>query len=64
MKKIVLNISDSTYEKLRFEALQERKDVQTLIRERLFFKPFSKEVEAAFDEWIEKEISNITGEKK
>ncbi len=61
MKKIVLNISDSTYEKLRFEALHEEKDVQTLIRERLFHKPFEKEVEEAFDDWMEKEINNITG---
>lgn len=61
MKKIVLNISDSTYEKLRFEAIHEKKDIQQLIKERLFHRPFDPEVEEAFDQWIEKEIDNITG---
>ena len=63
MKKIVLNISDSTYEKLRFEAIHEKKSVQECIQERLFHKPFDPEVEEAFDQWMEKEIDKITGGK-
>ena len=63
MKKIVLNISDATYEKLRFEAIHEKKDIQTLIAERVFHKPFSEEVENAFDNWMSSEIEKITGGK-
>ena len=60
MKKIVLNISDTTYEKLRFEALLEKKSVQQVIQERVFHKPFDPEVEEAFDEWVNQEIDKIT----
>lgn len=63
MKKIVLNISDSTYEKLRFEAIHEKKDIQQLIAERVFHKPFHEEVERAFEEWMDKEFDKIIGEK-
>lgn len=63
MKKIVLNISDSTYEKLRFEALLEQKSIQEVIQDRVFFKPFHQEVEEAFNAWMESEIQKITGEK-
>ena len=63
MKKIVLNISESTYEKLRFEALHEKKSVQQLIEERVFHKPFHKEVEEAFSEWMDQQINIIMEEK-
>lgn len=63
MKKIVLNISDLTYEKLRFEALHEKKDIQQLLAERVFHKPFHEEVERAFDEWMDQELEKITGGK-
>lgn len=59
MKKIVLNISDSTYEKLRFEAILERKSIQQLIEERIFYKPFHPEVIDAFEKWMEKEVNKI-----
>lgn len=62
MKKIVLNISDLTYEKLRFEAIHEKKDIQQLLAERIFYKPFAQEVENAFDEWVEKETSKMLEE--
>lgn len=62
MKKIVLNISDSTYEKLRFEAMKEEKSVQQVIADRLMYKPFDKEVQEAFDTWINQEIERITKE--
>ena len=59
MKKIVLNISDSTYEKIRFEAINEKKSVQEIIYERIFHKPFSEEVEEAFDNWMCHEIEKL-----
>ena len=59
MKKVVLNISESTYEKLRFECILEKKGIHQLIEERIFFKPFCKEVEEAFSIWIEKQIEKI-----
>lgn len=62
MKKIVLNISDSTYEKLRFEALLEQKSVQQIIQERVFHKPFHNDVEEAFDKWMNQEIEKIVKE--
>lgn len=59
MKKIVLNISDSTYEKLRFESILEKKSIQQLIAERMFHKPFDKEVEEAFEIFMTDEIEKI-----
>lgn len=63
MKKIVLNISDSTYEKLRFEAIMEKKDIQQVIQERIFHKPFHEEVEESFECWMNQEIEKIIGGK-
>lgn len=60
MKKIVLNISDSTYEKLRFEAMLEKKSIQEIICERILEKPFDPKVEEAFDLWLETELNKIT----
>jgi hypothetical protein len=62
MKKIVLNISDLTYEKLRLEAIQEKMDIQQLIADRIFHKPFTKDVELAFEKWMNQEIEKITRE--
>lgn len=59
MKKIVLNISDSTYEKLRFEAILEKKSIQQLVAERMFHKPFDNEVEEAFEAFMTDEIEKI-----
>ncbi len=60
MKKIVLNISDSTYEKLCFEAIFEEKDIPTVLAERLLHKPFHPEVLEAYEEFFEQEIKKIT----
>lgn len=62
MKKIVLNISDTTYEKLRFESIFEKKDIQHLIAERIFHKRFNPEVEEAFTNWMSQEIEKIIKE--
>lgn len=56
MKKIVLNISDSTYEKFRFEAIQQRKSVPEVIANAITQKVFTPEVEEAYNEWLEKNI--------
>lgn len=58
----MLNISDTTYEKLRFEAILEQKSIPDLLAERVFHKPFDKEVEEAFEEWMNKEIEKIIKE--
>lgn len=62
MKKIVLNISDSTYEKLRLEAILEKKSIQEVIQDRVFYKTFDPEVEKAFENWMETEVNNIIKE--
>ncbi len=62
MKKIVLNISDAVYEKLRFEAIHEQKSVQDLLKERVFDRPFPQEVEEAYEEWVAHQIQNILEE--
>ena len=63
MKKIVLNISDVDYEKFRFEAIHERKDVREVIRSRLFHKPFDLEVEEAYDAWLQEQLIEIMNDK-
>lgn len=62
MKKIVLNISDCTYEKLRLESLEENKDIGQIIYERFFHKSFSEDVENYFEEWIGTELEKIMKE--
>ena len=62
MKKIVLNISDYIYEKLRFEAIFEKKDISKIIEERLIYKVFDEEVEQAFSRWMNQQIENIVKE--
>ena len=62
MKKLVINISDCTYEKLRFEAIMEKKSIQNLIAERLFERPFHRNVEEAFEKWMNTEIEKIIKE--
>ena len=59
MKKVVLNISETTYEKLRFEAISEKKSINELLADRIFYKPFSKEIEKKFEELMESEINKI-----
>lgn len=59
MKKLIINLADSQFEKLRFEALEQRKDFGQIIRERLFSTPFSKNVEEAFNDLMEYQINEI-----
>jgi hypothetical protein len=62
MKKIVLNISDTTYEKLRFEAMEQKKDVATICAERLLKEPFSSSVDTAYSSYVDSEIQKILRE--
>lgn len=59
MKKIVLNISDTTYEKLRFEAIRDKKSIPEIIQERIFHRPFDKNVQEAFENLMQSEIYKI-----
>lgn len=63
MKKIVLNISDSFYEKLKFEAIHEKKNIQAILVTRIIHKPFHVDVEEAFSEWMNHELNKIIEEK-
>ncbi len=62
MKKILLNVSDFDYEKFRLEAIHEKKSIPNLINERIFFKPFHKEVLDSFDNYIESSLEKILKE--
>lgn len=59
MKKIIVNISDSTYEKIRFEAIKQKKSISEIISQRIMYKKFDEEVEECFDEWINQEVNKI-----
>ena len=61
MKKVVLNISDYIYEKLRFEAIHKKKSVTDVLQDRLK-APYHKDVEEAYDKWLNQEISKICEE--
>lgn len=60
MKKLIVNISDFTYEKLRFEAMQEKKSIQEIIQQRILYKKFDDEVEEAFEYNMQKQFENLT----
>lgn len=62
MKQIVINISDIEYEKIRLEALEQRKQVPLLLKERLFHRSFSLEVQEAYDKWLEKNLTALMQE--
>lgn len=62
MKKIVLNLSDSVYSKFMFEAIEQKKDIKTIMSERLMTKPFSSDVEQAYEKWMNKEFGKLLNE--
>ena len=63
MKRFVVRISEMDYERIRFEALLEKKSIRDILKERLFFKPFSESVHEAIGSLIEKKIHKILQEK-
>ena len=62
MKKIVLNISDCHFEKLRFEAIKNKKSIQDILIDRIFFKDFDEEVQESYENWLNQEFEKIIGE--
>ena len=62
MKKLVLNISDCNYEKLRFEAIKSKKSIEDVLRDRIFFKDFDEEVQECYENWLDQEMQKILGE--
>lgn len=61
MRKIVLNINDCTYEKFRFESINEQKNIQQIIYDRLLHKPFNQAVQIAFEKWLDAEVEKLVG---
>lgn len=62
MKQIIINISDSTLEKLRFEAIYERKNIEQILKERIFHKPFNHIVLEAYNRWVDQETHALIKE--
>ena len=62
MKKLILNISDVDYERFCLEALEKRCDLQTVIKDRIFYSPFSEHVERELDKMIELGLNQLTVE--
>lgn len=59
MKKIIINISECAYDKLRFEAIEEKKSIEEILKERIFHKKFSENVEKAWNELMEEKLENF-----
>ena len=62
MKKLVINLSDSTFEKLRFEAIKEQKSIQDILTDRIYGLPFSADIEDAYQNLIDNEFKNTFNE--
>ena len=62
MKKIVINMSDSSYEKLKIEAMTEDKSLSQVMQERIFYKGFSDQTLREFDNWLTHKILNLIRE--
>lgn len=61
MKKLIINISESTYDKLRFESIEEKKSIEEILKERIFYKKFSENVEKAWDEIMKEKLETLVG---
>lgn len=59
MKKVVINISDCDFEKIRFEAIEKKKSVQDVIKDRILEKEFSPDVITAFNQLMETQLKEI-----
>lgn len=62
MKKIIINISDCIYEKLRFEAMKNKKSIEDILKDRILFKEFDEEVLECYENWLDQEMQKILGE--
>ena len=61
MKKVVLNIYDHIYEKLRFEAVYKKKSITDVLQDRIK-APYHDDVENAYGNWLNQEICKICEE--
>jgi len=61
LKKLIINISESTYDKLRFESIEEKKSIEEILKERIFYKKFSENVEKAWDEIMKEKLETLVG---
>lgn len=59
MKKIVINISDSTYEKLRLESIKEKKEISSILAERIVFKKFDEDIEESFSKFCDQSFTDL-----
>ena len=59
MKKLILNISDIDFERLCFEAIEKKCNLGTIIKERIFYQPFSESVENEIDRVINESINQV-----
>lgn len=55
----MLNISDNSYLKLSFEAMEQKKSIKDIIKERIFLKDFSADVNEAFDNWMQNKLEDM-----
>lgn len=62
MKKIIINISDYGYEKLRLQAILEQKPVSKIIADRITSQGFPAEVEEAFDIKFKRDFNKLLRE--
>jgi hypothetical protein len=60
MKKIVVNVPDTLFEKYRFEAIEEEKSVEQVLKAWINSKPFSETVEEAFQDFMEQSLRKLT----
>lgn len=59
MKKVVLTISEIDFEKFRFESIEQRKSIEQVLSDRLFYKSFSLDTLNAVDAWLEENIKEL-----
>lgn len=64
MKKLIVNMSETTYEKLRLECIKQKKEMSEVITERILFKKFDSEVEEAFSKFWDKSFMKLVGENE
>ena len=55
-------MSDSSYEKLKIEAMTEDKSLSQVMQERIFYKGFSDQTLREFDNWLTHKILNLIRE--
>lgn len=62
MRRLILRISDFDFERIRFEALLEKKSIREILMKRIFSNPFCEEVEEALDSLIQENFHKLCQE--